>query len=321
MNRFEVGQKAAIERVADEPLQLRFVEMNAMAEQRARAQKAVAVVDVGVARSGRIEPAGGRDLVVIFREVGLDVAVGMLAHERTRGFQLRLGRGQGKAWADRVELAPLPVPAADQRLGLVVATLGRVEQARRRAAVHHHLACDHPRIALVALGEERLGRFRVHAAIDHGRGGAVAQELVHEEASDPPRVVGLGELLLLDEGVFLQPLQKLGAVGGDHLGLREVQVRVDQSRQHELVRIVVDRRSRRQGRQESRGLAHLGDGSALDHDQPVRQVAVAGGGPTSAGSPVKVSTRPRTAWRWVMKATRPWRRRPPRRPGPAAPRA
>ena len=33
----------------------------------------------------------------------------------------------------------------------------------------------------------------------------------------------VAELLLLDEGVFLQPFQQLGAVGGDHLGLREVE--------------------------------------------------------------------------------------------------
>ena len=96
-------------------------------------------------------------------------------------------------------------------------------------------------------------------AVDHGGGGAVAQQLVEEERRDPRGVGRVLELLLLDEGVFLQPFQQLRAVGADHLGLRVVDVGVDQPGQDELIRIVVDRRARRQRRQQRRRLAHGGD--------------------------------------------------------------
>ncbi len=99
MNRFEVGQKAAIERVADSRSSSGSSRWMQWPNSERGPEQAVAVVDVGVARGLRIEPARGRDLVVILGEMGLDVAVGMLAHERTRGFELRLGRGQGKARA------------------------------------------------------------------------------------------------------------------------------------------------------------------------------------------------------------------------------
>ena len=105
MNRLEVGQKAAIEPRRRQPLQFGLGKMDAMAEQRARPEQAVAVVDVGVARRLRVEPPGGRDLVVVLGEMGLHVAIGMLAREGARGLELCVGRGQREAGRDRVELA------------------------------------------------------------------------------------------------------------------------------------------------------------------------------------------------------------------------
>ena len=221
MNRLEVGQNAAIEPRRRQAGEFRLVEMNAMPEQRARPEQAVAVVDVGVARGLRIKPARGRDLLVILGQMGLQVAVGMLAQQCAGRLELCLGRGQGEARCDRVVLPAPPVPVADQRLGLVVAPLGSVEQPCRRAAVHHHLAGDHPRVAAVAFGEERLGGFGSDGAIDDRRGRAVAEQLVEEEPGHPPGMGGIGELLLLDEGILLQPFQELLAVGADHLRLRE----------------------------------------------------------------------------------------------------
>ena len=54
----------------------------------------------------------------------------------------------------------------------------------------------------------------------------------------------IGEFLLLDEGVFLQPFQQLRAVGGDHLGLRIMDVRVDEARHDQLVGKVLDQNAR-----------------------------------------------------------------------------
>ena len=50
---------------------------------------------------------------------------------------------------------------------------------------------------------------------------------------------GVGEFRLLREGVVVQPFEQFGAVGGDHLHLREMDMRVDEARQ-EQVRPVVD---------------------------------------------------------------------------------
>src|SRR3546814_14519100 len=74
---------------------------------------------------------------------------------------------------------------------------------------------------------EGLGGAGVDGAVDGRRSGAVARQLVEEEARDRHRVFRLGEALLLHQGVALQPVHELGAVGGDHLGLREVDVGVE----------------------------------------------------------------------------------------------
>src|SRR3546814_1848952 len=80
---------------------------------------------------------------------------------------------------------------------------------------------------------EGLGGAGVDGAVDGRRSGAVARQLVEEEARDRHRVFRLGEALLLHQGVALQPVHELGAGGGDHLGLREVDVGVDEARRSE----------------------------------------------------------------------------------------
>ena len=119
----------------------------------------------------------------------------------------------------------------DQRLALVVAALRIVGQRRRRVAVHHHLAGDHARVAALGLREEGVDRFRMDRAIDHRRRRALAEQFVEEEAGDCVGMRGIGELLLLDERVFLQPLEQLRAIGADDPRLRIVDMRVDEARQ------------------------------------------------------------------------------------------
>jgi hypothetical protein len=71
-----------------------------------------------------------------------------------------------------------------------------------------------------------------------------------KEARDAGGVRRIGELLLLDEGVPVQPFDKLRAVGRDHLGLRVVDVGIDQAGQDHAVRVVVDRSAGRHVRQQ-----------------------------------------------------------------------
>ena len=67
----------------------------------------------------------------------------------------------------------------------------------------------------------------MRAAIGNRGGGAVARQFVEEEFGIAGRMRGIAEFLLLDEGVFLQPFEQLRPIGGDHLGLRIMDVRVD----------------------------------------------------------------------------------------------
>ena len=110
MNRFEVGQNAAIELRIRQALQLLVGEMQAVAEDRVRAEQPAAVVHVGVAPGAREQLADRGDLLVVLGQMRLQIGVRMLAQQRARGFQLGLTRGHRKARRDRVQLAAAPVP-------------------------------------------------------------------------------------------------------------------------------------------------------------------------------------------------------------------
>ena len=112
-------------------------------------------------------------------------------------------------------------------------------------------------------------------AVDGRRGGAVAQDLVQEEPGDARRVCGIGELLLLDEGVTVEPLEQLRAIGRDHPRLRIVDVGIDQAGQDQAVRVVIDCRPRRHFRQQVRGVACPSDPPVLDHQQTVGLIPIA----------------------------------------------
>jgi hypothetical protein len=68
----------------------------------------------------------------------------MAARELAAGFELRFGRGRREARRERIHLAPVAVPAADQLGAVVVARLRGVAQELGAVAVHQHLAGDHP---------------------------------------------------------------------------------------------------------------------------------------------------------------------------------
>ena len=61
-------------------------------------------------------------------------------------------------------------------------------------------------------------------------------------------MAGIGKLLLFDEGVVVQPVEELRAVGADDLGLRIMDVGVDEAGHDEAARMIVDRRVVRRAR-------------------------------------------------------------------------
>src|SRR5580692_7543127 len=93
-------------------------------------------------------------------------------------------------------------------------------------------------------GKEGFCRARVGAAIGDRGGGAVAGELVEKERGVARGMYRIGEFLFLDEGVFLQPFEQLRAVRSDHLGLRIMDVRVDEPRHDQEIDKMLDRQFR-----------------------------------------------------------------------------
>ena len=77
-------------------------------------------------------------------------------------------------------------------------------------------------------------------AIDHRRRRAPAEQLVEKERGDRRAMGGIGELLLLDEGVVVQPVEQLRAVGADDARLRIMDMRVDEAGQDEPAGMIVD---------------------------------------------------------------------------------
>ena len=91
--------------------------------------------------------------------------------------------------------------------------------AGRRVAVHHRLAGDHARAAPLGRGEERVDRLRDgrcnRPAPSSCRSGTTRRERIRAIRGAMGRI---GELLLFDEGVFVQPVEQLRAVGADDAG-------------------------------------------------------------------------------------------------------
>ena len=256
---------------------LGVLEMNAVSHQRARAEEAEAVIDRGVAGVVGEQPLDRGDLVEVLVEVGLHQDGRKFLQQRAELGELGFGRRDGKARGDGVALPAVAVPALDEIAAVGDRGRRRRQQARRTVAVHDRVAGDHALIALVGRGEQGFGRGRMRAAIRDRRGGAVAGELVEKERGVARRMGWIGEFLLLDESVLLQPLQELRAVGGDHLGLRKMNVRVDEARHDQRVGVAVDGDAGRKLRQQRRGIADRFDPAVTHDDETVVDVAVAVG--------------------------------------------
>ena len=210
-----------------------------MREHRPRPDQPEAVVHVEIVGGVGKAPGDGGDLAVVLGEVGVHQHVGMRGDQRARLGELRVGRGQHEARRHRIAEPAAPPPARDQRLGLGTAALGRVAQGRR-AGVHQHLARNDPHVPRACRLEQRVDRLRMDGREHQRAGGAVAQQLVAEEAGDRIGVGAVREACLLREDVAVEPFQQLLAMGGDAVGLRVVDMGVDEAGNDRLARPVCD---------------------------------------------------------------------------------
>ena len=167
---------------------LGVLQMDAMAEDRFRAEQAEALVDVEIVARLRKQLLGQAISAWFSLEMRLHVARrDIRATSAPAAASCASRRGDREARRDRIAEPAAAAPALDQRLAFVIAALRGVGQRGRRVAVHHHLARDHARAALLACREERVDRFRPHGAIDHRRRRALAEHLVEEEFARPRR--------------------------------------------------------------------------------------------------------------------------------------
>src|SRR5690606_40560275 len=127
-------------------------------------------------------------------------------------------------------------------------------------------AGDAPHAACACSFEQRVDRCYMHGGEGGGGGGAVTQQFVTEEVGDLGGVGRVGEAALGGEGVFLQPFEQLLAVAGDDVGLRVMDVGVDEAGQDQLAAVIGERRAGRQLRQQLGRRAAFGD-VAVAHDQ------------------------------------------------------
>jgi hypothetical protein len=206
------------------------VDVDAMRIDGALAHQAEVLVDGQVAARCRKQFARPADLVLVLRHVRLDPHVAVARRQFAGTAQLRLRATGREARRDGVPEPVAAMPAADQRLGVDQRLLGLVAHPVGRVAVLQHLARDHAQAAALRLLHQGVHRVRMRSAEGQRRGDTVALQFVQEDLRHAGGIGSIGEARLVREGVVLQPGQQ--AFGGrtDHVGLREVDVQVDEAR-------------------------------------------------------------------------------------------
>ena len=212
-----------------------------MGEHGARADQAVALVDVQIIGGVGIELGGRGHFQLVLGQVGLQPHLRMRGQQFAGHGQLLRRTGDGEAGRHRIAEAALAGPVGDQLQGLPAAILDGVEQVGRGMPVHQHLAGDQPHVSLQRLGKQRLHRALVHRAEHQGCGGAVAQQLGDEEAGRLRRVRGIGEGELGRKDMPVQPVEQLGPVGGDDVGLWKMHVQIHEPGRDQPAREAFDR--------------------------------------------------------------------------------
>jgi hypothetical protein len=103
-----------------------------------------------------------------------------------------------------------------------------------------------------------------------------AQQFLDEDVRDFFGVGLVGELAFAREGVSVEPIQQLLAIGADHAGLRQVDVGVDQARCDQRILVMGDVDIGGQRRQQIAGMAQGTDLAVIDHQQAVFEILIGG---------------------------------------------
>ena len=214
------------------------VEPDAVGQRGALVQQAGAGVDVEIAARFGEQLADPAHLVLRFGHMRLHVQRGVGAAQRTGHRQLFRRAGGGEAHRHREGIAALVVPACDLRFAVAAGAGDVVAQAFGGVAIHQHLAGDEAHAALLGRLEQRVGRNRVHGREDLRRRGAVRQQRIEETRRALLRHGGIGKALFGREGVGIQPVEQAGAVAGDHVQLRRMDVGVDEAGHQQSAAVV-----------------------------------------------------------------------------------
>ena len=127
-------------------------------------------------------------------------------------------------------------------------------------------------------------------------------KFVEKERRDARAMRGIGEFLLLDERIVVQPVEQLRAVGADHLGLRIMDVGVDEAGHDERAGMIVDERAARRAGENVARLADRLDQAAGDENGAVVDERMSATSRSTAGSSVNDRMRPRMMRAFALKA-------------------
>ena len=152
--------------------------------------------------------------------------------------QLLWRRSNGKPWRYRIQLTAIAMPALDQIFAVLVAAVGIVAQKFRCIAIHHHLAANHPGIALLGRFKKGINTLFVYRAKHQCGGGATFNQFIQEEICDLTGVLFVFKLTLSRESIVVQPIQQLLTVRGDNFNLREVDMGINHTRHDQVATII-----------------------------------------------------------------------------------
>ena len=193
------------------------------------------------------------------------------------------GAGRRKTRGDGVMQAAFPVPAFDQRLAFDVAGFGCVGQVFGGVAVHHHFAGDQAQVQSLCRFKQGIDRLRMHTAKHQRRSGAIAQQFLEENIGNFVSMCLVGELVFAREGVGVEPVEQLLAIGTNHPGLRKVDVRIDKARCDQGILVLGDVYVASQCCEQFAGRPDRFDLPVFHHQQTVFEVFIGGLDPDVGG--------------------------------------
>jgi len=136
------------------------------------------------------------------------------------------------------------MPTLDKFFALAQPLFGLVGHAFGAETVLQTLSGHQPHAARLGQRKQRIHRSGMRGREHQGAGHAVAQQFLDEEVRTLGRMLGIRKTALMRKRVVLQPGQQAVCRRTDHIGLRIVDVHVDETRCQQASRQVLDRHVR-----------------------------------------------------------------------------